>query len=433
MYAPMSFLTLVTRLLPFAAVVTPGSIVVEPTAHVQSMMLKVPQYSYNFSNYAVVEGAGGNGFLGSSTELGRIAVAAATSGQVLQIPSAYPNESYVLDFFAPAIKCELDNQVRDTMTKATIIGPDNHSDKQYLFASWIADDTIRGALGTPPYDFNTIGDWETIGGGVNQSIDSRLQLHVLAYPGVAPSGGNAEVYQCLFHNASYRASFNFQYPLQDVKAKSVDLHEPLEVATTLGVANLIDRGQDAGTIEIMSRSLAYAGMIDAFGSVMVGAARHSQYGANTLLGGTRYAQTKIDWTNVNTTINTIERLFQNITLSMLSSSQLTKNLSTALPINTTVLTYPNKYVYDPRSLWLPYGIAIGVTMICMGFGFEAILRNKTTYSNRFSTILRTTRNADFDLLVDKTDDGADPLPKRIARAMLSHEGRNEMNVRRRRR
>ena len=71
----MSFLTLVTRLLPFAAVVTPGSIVVEPTAHVQSMMLRVPQYSYNFSNYAVVEGAGGNGFLGSSTEVGRIAVA----------------------------------------------------------------------------------------------------------------------------------------------------------------------------------------------------------------------------------------------------------------------------------------------------------------------------------------------------------------------
>lgn len=122
------------------------------------------------------------------------------------------------------------------------------------------------------------------------------------------------------------------------------------------------------------------------------------------------------------TRQSLEILFQNITLSMLSSSQLAQNSTFAESVSAQVTTYPNTYVYSAQDLWLSYGIAIGATMICVAFGFEAIIHNKATYSNRFSTILRTTRNQKLDELVHEDDDGSNPLPKRIANAQLSHEG-----------
>ena len=97
----------------------------------------------------------------------------------------------------------------------------------------------------------------------------------------------------------------------------------------------------------------------------------------------------------------------------------------AREINTTITTFPNTYAYSRFDLWLPYGLAIAATLLCVGIGFEAMIRNRATYSNRFSTILRTTRDAHFDNLVEADDDGSDPLPKRMAQAELSHEGHRE--------
>ena len=412
----MKLLTLQVRLLPFAAVVTPGSLFVQATAQVGSMTLRVPHHYYNYSEYAVVESYGAGLYRSPTTEVGRIAIAAATSGQVLTISSAYQNESYVLEFFAPAIRCTPDDKVQKAMLKAGTIG-DNHSGATVIFASWIEGDISHGS---PKYYLEGPGNWQTIGAGADDSDDLSLQLYVAATPGLRYDTDTPEVYQCVCHNASYVASFNFQYTSQNVTIKSVDLLEPL---SALLFTNTLEasKEQQSGILGINGQRLSYAAILDAFDSILVGAAEWSHYGAIYTYGGTRYAQTKIDWTSTNSTISPLEELFQNITLSMLSSSKLTQNERTATPTSTTVLTYPNKYVYEPRVLWLSYGITIGTTTICVGFGFEAIFRNRTAFSNRFSTILRTTRNAEFDRLVDETDDGADPVPKRIARAMLSHE------------
>lgn len=69
-----------------------------------------------------------------------------------------------------------------------------------------------------------------------------------------------------------------------------------------------------------------------------------------------------------------------------------------LPVS--VMEYHNVYVYNAQDLILPYGISIACAVLCVAIGVWALLRTGATYSNRFSTILRTTRGPCFDHLVD---------------------------------
>ena len=148
----------------------------------------------------------------------------------------------------------------------------------------------------------------------------------------------------------------------------------------------------------------------------------SEYGTAHAFGGSRYSQTSVHWQYANETGRSLEGLFQKMTLSLLSAATPTTNETTGDQISTRVTTFPNTYLYSRFDLGLPYGIGIAATILCVAIEFEAMFRNRATYSTRFSTILRTTRNAQFDTLVGADDDGSDPLSKGIAQAELSHAG-----------
>jgi hypothetical protein len=52
-------------------------------------------------------------------------------------------------------------------------------------------------------------------------------------------------------------------------------------------------------------------------------------------------------------------------------------------------------------------------------GCFALLRNKLSYSNDFSTIFRTTRREELDKIVNESERiGGDPLPEGIARTKV---------------
>ncbi len=74
----------------------------------------------------------------------------------------------------------------------------------------------------------------------------------------------------------------------------------------------------------------------------------------------------------------------------------------------------NIYKYDPRDLWVAYGIAAGSALFCVIFGIYAIWRNGATYQNVTSTFIRTTRDQALQNLIDPSDNGAEPLPKYLA-------------------
>jgi len=82
--------------------------------------------------------------------------------------------------------------------------------------------------------------------------------------------------------------------------------------------------------------------------------------------------------------------------------------------------YQNVYVYAPARLWIAYGLAILFTAIAVIIGLLAMVLNGVAYSNHFSTVLRTTRFANIDPKVLPDDgDGKDPMPNRLARAVVS--------------
>jgi hypothetical protein len=92
----------------------------------------------------------------------------------------------------------------------------------------------------------------------------------------------------------------------------------------------------------------------------------------------------------------------------------------------TSFTQVNVYVYTPRLLLISWGVAIFYTLVAVLLGFLALVKNGYSYSNNFSTVLRTTRHVDIDaLLHPASKTGADPLPKTLTQRNLtlkSHTG-----------
>ena len=99
-----------------------------------------------------------------------------------------------------------------------------------------------------------------------------------------------------------------------------------------------------------------------------------------------------------------------------------KDASKADSIPVTITTYPPVYVYQPLKLYLAYGIAVFCTLLCAFLGLQAMSANGASYSNKFSTFARVTRNVHLYDLVDNTDDASNPCPPEINGAKVTVGG-----------
>jgi len=119
--------------------------------------------------------------------------------------------------------------------------------------------------------------------------------------------------------------------------------------------------------------------------------------------------------------NALEELFQNITISMLSAPELQTNRSALGLANTnvTITTEHNVYEYSSAKLLLAYGLAILLTIIEVVLGLYTMVVKHASFSNKFSSILRASRHAELDSVIDLTDQlGSDPLPRTLANATV---------------
>jgi hypothetical protein len=92
----------------------------------------------------------------------------------------------------------------------------------------------------------------------------------------------------------------------------------------------------------------------------------------------------------------------------------------------TVHDPQNVYTYEPAQLWLAYGIAILANVLCLLLGVIAVHRNGFSYSNDFTTIMRTTRNPNLDLLVPEAEsNGAEPVSKWTKSGTLTYRRSND--------
>ena len=84
-------------------------------------------------------------------------------------------------------------------------------------------------------------------------------------------------------------------------------------------------------------------------------------------------------------------------------------------------------MYTWWRLVAPYAAALVLSVLATVVGAYAMLANGMTYSQRFSTILRTTRNADLQgtTLGAADTTGADPLPGHVARAKMDFRAQEQ--------
>lgn len=113
----------------------------------------------------------------------------------------------------------------------------------------------------------------------------------------------------------------------------------------------------------------------------------------------------------------IEQLFQNVSMSFFSEPAFVKDTDEDVEI--TILQSENVFSYDYTNLLLSYGIALGLSLCACIIGCISVWHNNVSYSNKFSTILRTTRGEGIETLVAPGDrSGADPLPKYLKKARI---------------
>ena len=85
----------------------------------------------------------------------------------------------------------------------------------------------------------------------------------------------------------------------------------------------------------------------------------------------------------------------------------------------TVETTENLYDYRSEELYLAYGLSILVATVCLVLGIVSIHRNSGSYSNDFSTVLRTTCHPSLREVVDTAQSsGLTPLGKDLAEVKI---------------
>lgn len=87
-------------------------------------------------------------------------------------------------------------------------------------------------------------------------------------------------------------------------------------------------------------------------------------------------------------------------------------------------TWANVYIYDYKTLWIAYGVALACAALAVLVGSIAMWQNGVAYDNAFSTVLRATYISSATVQAGTSDashsadDGSTPLLKSLASAIV---------------
>ncbi|QYT05590.1 hypothetical protein H0G86_012479 [Trichoderma simmonsii] len=305
-----------------------------------------------------------------------------------------------------------------------------------------------------------------------------LELYIASIPGMDQNITcprqlpNMTITSCYMYNTSYTANFTYVNNIQSVNITTQgSFNNVSAMEVVAGVAPLeIDQTPHNPPIYNVQgvTNYAYEAVMDAFGRMFVGAIVRDfdgdQYGniggvtidtnmastpllrtkefnflqpltvtANLLSLKTLIAASPRLWNGhfieeaANSTIpmaRVIEELFRNVTVSLMSNSLLQPNYSSpyAPPdIPVTQTHYALIYSYAANTLWLAYGIALGMTLLSILLGVVSIYHNSGfSYMSKFSTILRVAHCIDLsDAIQPEDKDGKDPTPRYIKNLTVS--------------
>jgi hypothetical protein len=84
----------------------------------------------------------------------------------------------------------------------------------------------------------------------------------------------------------------------------------------------------------------------------------------------------------------IEELFRNMTLSLFSDSRFVRDVQD--PVDVTISYTRNFYSYNKKNLIVSYGVALSLALLASIAGCIAIFLNCASYTQKFSTMMKTT-------------------------------------------
>ncbi|KAI8950665.1 hypothetical protein F4801DRAFT_602078 [Xylaria longipes] len=470
-YPMLLLIALIAWLLPIAFTIPPASISVIVAPVTTSASKRAPNFDFASLRYVAsmpMDGAKEvqdpvgvfNTYLynGPSAEVQKVANAVAYGGTVLPITPPAANSSWQLDFYGPSLICHpMDDNTRLQVESS--------------IAYWLWEQRQFDADGNCDFPKGYL-TWSSREGGVpNPFLGSTNEVNDLDPVGSSsfPLGpGNMTFLQCDLHNASYHAAFNYESGRQSI-AVQANHKEMVHTAGDVN-ANISDTVPyifDEVLVKLIKekslsgllRHLSYTAIADAFYQIIKGSVTTDEVGfpdtkiistvlidtpelgfLSSLYGLSPFASTlQEDLWHTNTSKgqslssprhvnrgrslqNTLEEMFQNITISLMSSELLQPNMTSeyAPPMpNVTTTTYEPLYQYSSRQLWIAYGVAIAASAVASLFGLLVIFFNDASYSSNFSSVYRTACSSRLDATMQAEDMKAtDPLPRYLAKAAL---------------
>ncbi|TVY70853.1 hypothetical protein Focb16_v000107 [Fusarium oxysporum f. sp. cubense] len=436
--------------LPLIAVITPATLTVQVSDHpnVTVVDAPIPLLDYdNMLNFAQFTGVGGVGYYAPSSYVSRVLLSVASLGSILTIPAPFPNSSYSVDFYGPSISCGTPRNasfaklLAEAVKNETCCGDSagyvgfvpssntmNSTEEGYALAG------LRGAM-----NYSLISTVSSIDQTANATSSAKLYVVVPDKPASSSYIMANKSIECSLYNSSYAVNFTFDNGRQNITYKSKRLK---------GVTS-IDAGlnQDTGSSQF-NAAVAYIALMDSLGKLLLGSLGISHYGVMRptqtqimssvlmdakemqVLGGVNAATDRSEAPesvigNISMA-DALEQLFTNATISLFSNSKLLQNDTAASHGNITYLTTQIAFSYEPRNLFIAYGMGVLASAIIVIVGLLCIKSASASYATTFSTILRTTRNPDIDTIVPAAEtSGAEPLSKHLGdtRLVLRRQGR----------
>ncbi|KAH7186164.1 uncharacterized protein B0J16DRAFT_305840 [Fusarium flagelliforme] len=427
--------------LPLIAVITPATLSIEISseANVTTIDGFIPRIDYDRTLWfgRVEEDA-----VYVSTHISRLVTPVASLGSILPITAPFPNSSYSVGFYGPALSCDTpeNDSFREAMER--IVNVDRRSERHLTYAGFVPVSENKSSSASEE------GQWHGYAiEGLYNILDETYYTPEIDFtanvtdrnPGGKsatffvltpdrPGGRANKTIECQLYNATYSANITFDNGLQDIKYKT----EKLNGVSVYDTRDCVSKpGSRCNPVT------AYLTIMAAMGTIVVGTQRDGGFTERTRISQTvlldspdmhmTYYDEKPKSLIGNLSMPyALEQLFENVTTSLLSDSQFLNNDTTASRGPITRFSAQNAFSYEPRNLFIAYGIGILFSLIVVIFGFLCIKSASASYTNSFSTILRTTRNTDLDTIVTSTEtSGAEPLSKEMGnvRLTLRRQGR----------
>lgn len=444
-------LALLSWIVPVAIIFPPATLTVgltHTTSPLQSF-IKVPDY-LNRDAFGIVNDRHSapnvtfSIYSGPTHQIQRLGLGVAYQGEIPLLQAPAENASYTIHILAPTLQCrQISQDVLSDFADAmggcdpslafgTCQWPKT-SHVGYGYISWVPQvlnvpvENISIATDSPgknaklPFNYDSMSTFTPTLGRAHSNtaatifVASRGNISTAAW----------DVLNCTLWNASYTVEFSFQGRGQRLSVSGIKVINPV-VPEISPDATLVPADHNPATI-------TYQAMMDVMGQILAGAAWYYDDSWRT---GTEIERTLVMQTNLarspelvpvynqssiqaspQSLAEGIEELFRNMTLAIFSDPSLLRDEDHQTTID--VQRFYNIYIYSYQRLAVAYGLAIALTFVAVVLGCHTLLKNGVSYSNKFSTILRTTRGQDLDVLVEHLERGGeDPLPQCIGEIEL---------------